>query len=55
MNDLIHSEEFVLMFLGYVCADLPELSFVEIPKMQASWEKFKAQMGKTGIQPSGSR
>lgn len=42
----MHSEEFVVMFLGFVCADLPELRTLECPKMLESWERFKTEMGK---------
>jgi hypothetical protein len=39
-----YSEDFVVMFLGFVCADLPELHTLECPKMLESWERFKAVM-----------
>lgn len=42
----MHSEEFVVMFLGFACADLPELHTLECPKMLESWERFKVTMGK---------
>jgi hypothetical protein len=42
-----HSEEFVLMFLGFLVADTPELQGqFELPRLPASWEKFKREMGK---------
>lgn len=42
-----HSEEFVVMFLGFLVADTPELQGqFEIPKLLVSWEKFKTEMGK---------
>jgi hypothetical protein len=44
--DLVHSEEFVVMFLGFLCADLPELHALECPKVLESWERFKKEMGK---------
>jgi len=41
-----HSEEFVVMFLGFLCADTPELHQIECPRLLESWEKFKREMGK---------
>jgi hypothetical protein len=46
-RDLVHSEEFVVMFLGYLCGDIPELHAVECPKFLETWQKFKQEMGKT--------
>ncbi len=46
-----HSEEFVVMFLGYLCAATQAQlggSF-ETPRLLDSWEKFKAEMGKRGV------
>lgn len=45
-RDLIHSEQFVVMFMGYLTADIPELHVVEPPKILESWDKFKLEMGK---------
>lgn len=45
-SDLVHSEEFVVMFLGYLCADIPELHTLECVKVLESWERFKREMGK---------
>ena len=49
---IAHSEEFVVMFLGFVCADLPELHALQCPKVLESWERFKEIMGKCST-PSG--
>lgn len=50
-NDLKHSEEFVVMFCGYLAADLPELHSLHPGKILASWNRFKETMGKN---PDGS-
>lgn len=42
----VHSEEFVIMFLGYMCAQLPDLKTLQIPKVLDAWERFKREMGK---------
>jgi hypothetical protein len=43
----VHSESFVVMFLGFLVADTPELhGDFEIPRLLSSWEKFKKEMGK---------
>jgi len=47
--DGCHSEEFVVMFLGYLCAALPELHQFECPKILEAWEQFKTEMGKRTI------
>lgn len=45
-SDLVHSEEFVVMALGYISANLPELRKVEPPRLLRAWESFKREMGK---------
>ncbi len=44
--DRVHSECFVVMFLGFLTADTPELHRISPPRLLASWEKFKQEMGK---------
>lgn len=46
-SDGYYSEEYLAMFLGFVCADLPELHTLECPKMLESWKRFKKVMGET--------
>lgn len=41
-----HSEEFVVMFLGYLTAEIPELHRTPPPQLLVTWDKFKAAMGK---------
>lgn len=41
-----HSDPFVVMFLGYLTAELPELHTLECPRLLEAWDKFKAEMGK---------
>lgn len=45
-KDLVHSEESVVMFLGYLTATLPELHAIEAPRMLDAWQSFKREMGK---------
>lgn len=46
-----HSDEFVVIFLGYLAADLDKRGgFVhEPPDLLDVWQRFKAEMGKKGI------
>ncbi len=46
IEDLVHSEKFVIMFLGFVCGDLEELHQLECPKILESWNRFKVMMEK---------
>jgi hypothetical protein len=41
-----HSEEFVVMGLGYITAKVPELHAVECPKILEAWQAYKQEMGK---------
>lgn len=41
-----HSEEFVLMFLGYLAGKVPQLRTVACDHLLKSWEDFKTEMGK---------
>jgi hypothetical protein len=43
---LDHSEEFIVMFLGYLTAKLPELHRVEPMRIKGAWDDFKREMGK---------
>jgi hypothetical protein len=47
-RDLEHSEEFVIVFLGYLCASLHKKGIWPIMPdfMLGEWEKFKADMNK---------
>lgn len=46
LSDRAHSEEFVVMFLGFLNGDTPELHAIESPRLLDSWDKFKREMGK---------
>jgi hypothetical protein len=41
-----HSEEFVIMGLGYILATLPELHSVECTKILEAWLAYKREFGK---------
>jgi hypothetical protein len=40
-----HSEEFVVMFLGFLMARIPELIAVDQDRLLLTWAAFKAEMG----------
>jgi len=39
----VYTESDVLVFIGWLCADTPELHTVEVTKLTESWERFKAK------------
>lgn len=41
-----HSEEFVTMFLGYLCGALPELHHIDCPRVLEVWNAYKKDFGK---------
>lgn len=43
-----HSEQFVVMGLGYISAKIPELGLVEAPRILEAWDALKAEMKKQG-------
>jgi hypothetical protein len=43
-----HSDPFVVMFLGYLTAKLPELHQTNPPQLLEAWDEFKIEMGKRG-------
>ncbi len=45
INEPIYSLSDVVMFLGWVCAEIPELHNLECPKLLEAWRKWCAQMG----------
>ena len=44
INDPVYSLSDVVMFLGWVCVEIPELHTLECPKMLEAWNKWCAQM-----------
>jgi hypothetical protein len=44
MREGWHSDEFVVMFLGYLVAQTPELHQIESPRILETWYKFKREM-----------
>lgn len=46
MDDLIHSDAFVLMFLGFMSAKLPELRALPAERLLQLWDDFNREMGK---------
>jgi hypothetical protein len=45
MNARVYSLSDVVMFLGWVCVEIPELHTLECPKLLEAWYKWCAQMG----------
>lgn len=45
INAPVYSLSDVAMFLGWVCAEIPELHSFECPKLLEAWHKWCTQMG----------
>lgn len=45
-SDLVHSDAFVQMFLGFLAGRIPELQQYPPERLLGLWELFKTEMGK---------